>query len=162
MWRAAAGRRLLLICQKLGGQSPTLPTRQSRPGPDSNWRFFLWPQHLNWNHSTFLKQKSTGHWILSRKEIFAVFQSHCKAYLNGPNYFLVSKICMILLYFVNIHKRPFYNFTGILTRKPLEESPKFRYRLISHPYQQHWNGSFLCCLPKIYNERMDRDSCYTM
>ena len=26
--RAAAGRRRLLFCQKLGGQSPTLPTRQ--------------------------------------------------------------------------------------------------------------------------------------
>ena len=31
MWRAAAGRRLLLFCQKLGGQLPTLPTRQLRP-----------------------------------------------------------------------------------------------------------------------------------
>ena len=27
MWRAAAGRRLLLFCQKLGGQLPTLSIR---------------------------------------------------------------------------------------------------------------------------------------
>ena len=36
MWRAAAGRRLLLFCQKLGGQLPTLPTMAIRVVEFSN------------------------------------------------------------------------------------------------------------------------------
>ena len=39
MWRAAAGRRLLLFCQKLGGQ---LPTHQLRPWVKHCWYRVGW------------------------------------------------------------------------------------------------------------------------
>ena len=54
MWRAAAAaRRRLLFCQKLGGQLPTLPTRQLRPWKVLRLYYILFlpkPQHSDCNH----------------------------------------------------------------------------------------------------------------